>query len=936
MADPSMVIRIAANIAELKKNLAEGKAQIETTTAAMSKLASSLSGDKLIQAAHNVTAAVDKIGGAGKLTRAEMDRVNTTVEKALEKYRALGQEAPAAMVALADATKKIPPELDNATKAGNALSGVLGKAGSLLAAFGVSLSVGALVSFGKGLFDMAGSVSDLSDATGVSTTALQQFAYVGVSAGLSMDEIGRSVGTLSERLAGGDESALSAVKRLGLSIDGLLKAGPEETFIQIGEAVGRMEDPMQRNAVAADLFGGKLSKQLIPMLGDLRQAMNDVPKEALISPEQMKNADEFGNKIDQLAIRLKAWAATKIFPVRPLELQMPEGSSLLQKAQILRDLGWAEKDNWAATQLAAEAAGRASVAAAAAADAQIKVMPGLVDGYRQGADAVDDIHNAFKKFSEDSAAEALKKLVALKEKVNDLQQTTAKGLWAPKASDMSDALDGYIADLKAAEAQLDKIAAINQGGVAGVWNIGVQLDTKDAQASLEQLKAQARNSLGGMLNSIVQGLPGTLQQAFTGGAGLKGFGQAITSQVGAALGSKLFAAGGPMNGIGNKLAGVFGDSFGLALPGIGQALGSLVGPIMGKLFSVLKSIGGPSAQELEGRAVVADFEKQFGSVEEMINRVGDAYRANGKTAEDAQRAIMAMWEAEKLGAEATRAAVAAIAEELKRQSEIADAISAQGFKSQDQLRHAADIANAAYKDMLASGQYTQAQVEAAYRNYQEALSKLEGTAGEAARAWLDAHKAADGAVIASSKAMQSAEADLKGLIDKRNALVQSIAAESPEEVMGVIEAQQRGQLAVLDDEIQRKADAYARLADETGQRMADAIVDALGKMQLNPVTVPVNLVYPGAIPPPIPMADGGVGVVTTPTLFLAGEAGREEFAFSGANRSLSSRSSTVVDFAGLKAELAALRQQQADSNTYMRSMFARDIARAVVTARATA
>lgn len=936
MADPSMVIRIAANIAELKKNLAEGKAQIETTTAAMSKLASSLSGDKLIQAAHNVTAAVDKIGGAGKLTRAEMDRVNTTVEKALEKYRALGQEAPAAMVALADATKKIPPELDNATKAGNALSGVLGKAGSLLAAFGVSLSVGALVSFGKGLFDMAGSVSDLSDATGVSTTALQQFAYVGVSAGLSMDEIGRSVGTLSERLAGGDESALSAVKRLGLSIDGLLKAGPEEAFIQIGEAVGRMEDPMQRNAVAADLFGGKLSKQLIPMLGDLRQAMNDVPKEALISPEQMKNADEFGNKIDQLAIRLKAWAATKIFPVRPLELQMPEGSSLLQKAQILRDLGWAEKDNWAATQLAAEAAGRASVAAAAAADAQIKVMPGLVDGYRQGADAVDDIHNAFKKFSEDSAAEALKKLVALKEKVNDLQQTTAKGLWAPKASDMSDALDGYIADLKAAEAQLDKIAAINQGGVAGVWNIGVQLDTKDAQASLEQLKAQARNSLGGMLNSIVQGLPGTLQQAFTGGGGLKGFGQAITSQVGAALGSKLFAAGGPMNGIGNKLAGVFGDSFGLALPGIGQALGSLVGPIMGKLFSVLKSIGGPSAQELEGRAVVADFEKQFGSVEEMINRVGDAYRANGKTAEDAQRAIMAMWEAEKLGAEATRAAVAAIAEELKRQSEIADAISAQGFKSQDQLRHAADIANAAYKDMLASGQYTQAQVEAAYRNYQEALSKLEGTAGEAARAWLDAHKAADGAVIASSKAMQSAEADLKGLIDKRNALVQSIAAESPEEVMGVIEAQQRGQLAVLDDEIQRKADAYARLADETGQRMADAIVDALGKMQLNPVTVPVNLVYPGAIPPPIPMADGGVGVVTTPTLFLAGEAGREEFAFSGANRSLSSRSSTVVDFAGLKAELAALRQQQADSNTYMRSMFARDIARAVVTARATA
>jgi hypothetical protein len=33
------------------------------------------------------------------------------------------------------------------------------------------------------------------------------------------------------------------------------------------------------------------------------------------------------------------------------------------------------------------------------------------------------------------------------------------------------------------------------------------------------------------------------------------------------------------------------------------------------------------------------------------------------------------------------------------------------------------------------------------------------------------------------------------------------------------------------------------------------------------------------------MAVGGMGSVTRPTLFLAGEAGREEYAFSGAGRS---------------------------------------------------
>jgi hypothetical protein len=38
------------------------------------------------------------------------------------------------------------------------------------------------------------------------------------------------------------------------------------------------------------------------------------------------------------------------------------------------------------------------------------------------------------------------------------------------------------------------------------------------------------------------------------------------------------------------------------------------------------------------------------------------------------------------------------------------------------------------------------------------------------------------------------------------------------------------------------------------------------------------------MPEPIPMADGGVGTVTQPTLFLAGENGPEQFAFSGTNR----------------------------------------------------
>lgn len=854
----AVTARFLADFSSFNQAVDKAEAKLTDFTSGASKVEKALarmtdqfSGRRVLQEATLMQKAVENIGGVSKLTQSELQRVGAKADEAIAKLKALGSEVPSGLQNIADQAKKIPPELNNASTAGDRLTGALGKANGLLAAFGVGLSIGAVVSFGKGLLETAGTVSDLSTATGVSTTALQKFAYVGATAGVSMDEIGRSVGTLSERLAGGDQSAMESVGKLGLSIDGLLKAGPEEAFIQIGEAVGRIEDPMQKNAVAADLFGGKLSKQLIPILGDLRTAMQDVPKDALISDADIAAVDELGDKIDQLSIKLKAYAATRI-----LAFFKPSRGEWEKMAGV--DFANAQAN-----------AGRTDIQLPAAPPA---LPAGFVQGYQQGADAVDDLHTSFKKFAEDSAEKAKTQLVALKDKINDLNQTTAKGLWAPKASDMSTALDGYLADLKAAESQLDKIAGINRGGVAGVWNIGVQLDTKDAQSALQRLQEQAKASLSGMLGSIVQGLPATLQQAFVGGGGLTGFGSAITSQVGEALGSKLFTAGGPMNGIGNKLAGIFGDSFGLALPGIGAALGSLVGPIMGKLFSVLKGIGGPSEKELGGRELERAFETSLGGFDAMLAKVGDAYEATSRSRDQAQRDVKALLDAEKEGPAAVQAWI-------------------------DKLQVALDEA---------------AQLRSADAQQAQAV--------------------ADQIQKASSEAMQSAENDLQALIGKRDQLAKGISAEAPEAIMGVIEAQQRGQLAVLDDEIANKAEAYAKLAEETGQKMADAIVKALDGIRLSPITVPVNYDYGGINPnplplDPIPMASGGAFRVTKPTLFLAGEAGAEDAAFSGANKRFGAAGATT-DVSGLALEVSALRRE------LVGGMFATQMALAIQTAAA--
>lgn len=91
---------------QLKTAMANMAGSTKPVSDAMDRLLKSLSGDKLIQDAKNIVAAVQQIGGATKLTEAEAAKYNATLTQAMAKLKALGQEAPADMQALASATKQ--------------------------------------------------------------------------------------------------------------------------------------------------------------------------------------------------------------------------------------------------------------------------------------------------------------------------------------------------------------------------------------------------------------------------------------------------------------------------------------------------------------------------------------------------------------------------------------------------------------------------------------------------------------------------------------------------------------------------------------------------------------------------------------------------------------------------------------------------------------
>lgn len=855
---PTIKINWADNTSELRANLAKGLNQIEATRAAAEKMAKSLGGENLLRAAGTYAAAVEKLGGAANLTASNQARVNSVMVKAVEQLEAAGRgssELANHYRTLAQQTAQVDKATSGAVDRFGAIRAPLATATNLLGAFGVGMSVSAAVGFGKSLLDLAGQIEDLSSATGVSTTGLQKFAYVGSSVGVGMDEIGRAVGTLSERLAGGDKSAADAVAKLGLNMDALLAMGPEQAFTAIGDAVGRIEDPMQKNAIAADLFGGKLSRQLIPLLGNLTDAMNDVPQAAIISQEQLDAADAFGDKLDQLILTWKAWAATQVFPTtRKFELQMPPDADLQTKAQLLRDLGVAEKENWAAIELATQATEREKIASDAMARARMAELGPAIELGAAVNLLSDGLHEQ-SRASDEAVASGKRHEVEL-ERQREAAERLTDSLWK-------------------------SMQAVNQmrlrAGGTPLTEVLDPLATAPSRPQIPTLQSGPNASLprsfgqnfGDMLRTS---LPQAINNAIQGGGSL-------IESAGSTLGGFLTSAQGFGKQMTSGLTKMLGDGLGAAASALLPGIGSLLGPLLGKLTSLLAgAFGGPSKQEREGREAEAAFEQRFQSFDDMVNRVGDAYAATGRSREDAQRAVQEMLDAERQGADAVNAAIANLQGTLDAADRLREGASRFGM-TQSERRQAVQDAQEIYDYMARlqqQGEYTQEQVNAAYLAYQQALADA---GNEAAKAWL----ATQGAVVNGTAAVTN---QLQSQIDT---LQKSIAGEAAEPVKGAIQEQVEGQIAALKAEMESQQSSLEANAQASAENATQAIEDAFADLELHvPIVFDMPRVpgMPVEMPEVVPMDEGGAGRAKGPMLFYT--AGNEDYAFSGEGRSFGS------------------------------------------------
>lgn len=252
------------------------------------------------------------------LKQAQQDYIKSGGDLNTPQYRNLQREIASTEGKLKSLKSEAKESNVNLNKMKEILSGVgtVGKiAGEVAVASIVAIGVTA-VATGKKLFGMAKATSDYGDEIdkesqklGISAEKYQELDYAMQMNGASISDISKGVKTITTELGKAEKGTAGAgkqFKELGVSLvdsTGKIKSNEQVLFESI-DALSKMENENQRNALAQEIFG-KSSAELKPLLNSgadgIRELMEEAQKYGIVmSEEAVKASAEFNDSLTRL------------------------------------------------------------------------------------------------------------------------------------------------------------------------------------------------------------------------------------------------------------------------------------------------------------------------------------------------------------------------------------------------------------------------------------------------------------------------------------------------------------------------------------------------------------------------------------------------------------------------------------------------------------
>ena len=221
----------------------------------------------------------------------------------------------------------------------------------------------------------------LAIQTGISVQTLQELNYAAPLVDVSLDTMVSSMSKLTKEMGSMDKNGVKstdALTKMGLTIyntSGKLKRS-EDMFWEVIYALGQIENPTERDALAMEIFG-KSAQELNPLIAASTQGMRDLSAEAnqmgvVLSDRALKTLGEYQDSLDTFN---NVWAGFKNqLGANVAGLFQPfvdDATSAVAQVNVLLSDGWQDTD----------------------ADALIDILDGVWDGF------VNDAKNLWVKLA---------------------------------------------------------------------------------------------------------------------------------------------------------------------------------------------------------------------------------------------------------------------------------------------------------------------------------------------------------------------------------------------------------------------------------------------------------------------------------------------------------------------------------------------------------
>lgn len=323
-----------------------------------------------------------------------------------EQYRQLGREISAAEGQLKSLEKQTDKFSKSAKEVGDKLSDI-GKKG--LKVTGAITGIGvAVATMGLKAAQSADDINTLAKQTGLSTEQIQKFQYASERIDVPLETLTGSMAKLTRNMQSaknGSKNTQLAFKELGISItdnEGKLRNN-QDVFNEAIDALAKMENETQRDAVAMQIFG-KSAQDLNPLILGGSEALKQYGEEAekaglILSQDTLDAANELGDAVDKLkATTTGAFAkvgseiATKLTP-----LIEPAADKLVKVVDVISDMDAAQLKLIAGIGIG------------------LATVPPLIIGAGKVVTAIGTISAAYKKMTTwANAAENASKMATLK------------------------------------------------------------------------------------------------------------------------------------------------------------------------------------------------------------------------------------------------------------------------------------------------------------------------------------------------------------------------------------------------------------------------------------------------------------------------------------------------------------------------------------------